>query len=87
MWSDRVSNPGPLAYQPGALPTVLRGPAIDWESMLSYNLHVVIGKNTCLKFGGNNEWLCRIINFGFQSRLCSGTLVLTPALLNVVDLT
>ena len=27
MWPDRVSNPGPLAYEPGALPTALRGPA------------------------------------------------------------
>ena len=27
MWPDRVSNPGPLAYESGALPTALRGPA------------------------------------------------------------
>ena len=27
MWPDRVSNPGPLTYESGALPTVLRGPA------------------------------------------------------------
>ena len=27
MWPDRVSNPGPLTYEPGALPTALRGPA------------------------------------------------------------
>ena len=27
MWSDRVSNPGPLIYESGALPIVLRGPA------------------------------------------------------------
>ena len=26
MWPDRVSNPGPLTYEPGALPTALRGP-------------------------------------------------------------
>ena len=25
MWPDRVSNPGPLTYESGALPTVLRG--------------------------------------------------------------
>ena len=29
MWPDRVSNPGPLTYESGALPTALRGPAID----------------------------------------------------------
>ena len=26
MLPDRVSNPGPLAYESGALPTALRGP-------------------------------------------------------------
>ena len=29
MWPDRVSNPGPLTYESGALPTALRGPARD----------------------------------------------------------
>ena len=27
MWPDRVSNPGPLTYESGALPIGLRGPA------------------------------------------------------------
>ena len=27
MWTDQVSNPGPLIYESGALPTALRGPA------------------------------------------------------------
>ena len=27
MWPDRVSNPGPLTYKSGVLPTALRGPA------------------------------------------------------------
>ena len=27
MWPDRVSNPGPLTYESGALPTAQRGPA------------------------------------------------------------
>ena len=27
MWPDRVTNPGPLTYESGALPTALRGPA------------------------------------------------------------
>ena len=26
MWPDRVSNPGPLTYESGALPTAVRGP-------------------------------------------------------------
>ena len=29
MWPDRVSNPGPLTYESGALPTALRGPASE----------------------------------------------------------
>ena len=28
MWPDRVSNPEPLTYESGALPTALCGPAI-----------------------------------------------------------
>ena len=31
MWPDRVSNPGPLTYESGALPTVLRGLAPSLE--------------------------------------------------------
>ena len=27
MWTDRVSNPGPLTYESGALPIALCGPA------------------------------------------------------------
>ena len=30
MWPDRVSNPGHLTYESGALPTALRGPAL-WK--------------------------------------------------------
>ena len=29
MWPDRVSNPGPLTYESCALPTALRGQAVD----------------------------------------------------------
>ena len=29
MLPDRVSNPGPLTYESGALPIALRGPAFD----------------------------------------------------------
>ena len=31
MLPDRVSNPGPLTYESGALPIALRGPAIGKE--------------------------------------------------------
>ena len=30
MLPDRVSNPGPLTYESGALPIALRGPADRW---------------------------------------------------------
>ena len=32
MWPDRVSNPGLLTYESGALPTALCGPAICNQS-------------------------------------------------------
>ena len=31
MWPDRVSSPGLLTYESGALPTALRGPARYWN--------------------------------------------------------
>ena len=31
MWPDRESNPGPLTYESGTLPTALRGPAHNDE--------------------------------------------------------
>ena len=30
MLPDRVSNPGPLTYESGALPIALHGPALDF---------------------------------------------------------
>ena len=37
MLPDRVSNPEPLTYESGALPTALRGPACDpWIGSLAY---------------------------------------------------
>ena len=32
MWPDRVSNPGPLTYESGALLTALRSPAAFYET-------------------------------------------------------
>ena len=34
MWPDRVSNPGPLTYKSGALPTALRSP--DPQLLIQY---------------------------------------------------
>ena len=38
MWPDRVSNPGPLTYESGALPTTLRGPAKRVEACFATSL-------------------------------------------------
>ena len=40
MWPDRVSNPGPLTYESGALPIALRGPAV-LHINTSYSLEVM----------------------------------------------
>ena len=42
MWPDRVSNPGPLTYESGALPTSLRGPAVVNDTRKSHCLLVII---------------------------------------------
>ena len=36
MLPDRVSNPGPLTYESGALPIALRGPALFRQSIVSF---------------------------------------------------
>ena len=43
MLPDRVSNPGPLTYESGALPIVLRGPA---NVILRNLLMITVKKNT-----------------------------------------
>ena len=39
MLPDRVSNPGPLTYESGALPIALRGPAITHSVLFSRSLN------------------------------------------------
>ena len=45
MLPDRVSNPGPLTYESGALPIALRGPAIEVDT-LSVGLNLILKTNT-----------------------------------------
>ena len=53
MLPDRVSNPGPLTYESGALPIALRGPAtipkigivLEGKKFLSYNQRNTVGPN------------------------------------------
>ena len=47
MWPDRVSYPGPLTYESGALPIALRGPArLRWsDGFHSFHEWVGMGRN------------------------------------------
>ena len=42
MLPDRVSNPGPLNYESGALPIALRGPAREGRYVMKYYQVAVI---------------------------------------------
>ena len=59
MWPDRVSNPGPLTYESGALPTALRGPAnlsqlsfhmFKWKIIVLYSYILAFGFKNNLKY-------------------------------------
>ena len=41
MLPDRVSNPGPLTYESGALPIALRGPAEEYGSIQYGDINVI----------------------------------------------
>ena len=43
MLPDRVSNPEPLTYEPGALPIALRGPAIVYSNNYCQNIVIMGG--------------------------------------------
>ena len=44
MLPDRVSNPGPLTYESGALPIVLHGPATGVENFYALLLGIALVK-------------------------------------------
>ena len=51
MWPDRVSNPGPLTYESGALPTALRGLAILLElrgKSLCKSIYIYSNVRSCM---------------------------------------
>ena len=49
MLPDRVSNPGPLIYESGALPIALHGPAA-WKVYIFYKATLaVFSENVCQK--------------------------------------
>ena len=43
MLPDRVSNPGPLTYESGALPIALRGPAKTLRTLQTNNIITIQG--------------------------------------------
>ena len=50
MLPDRVSNPGILTYESGALPIALRGPAFVWEPMVNTAYgYVILGGSSWLR--------------------------------------
>ena len=55
MWPVRVSNPGPLTYEPGALPTALCGPAgtgecpfCNLENLIKVNKQEQVCRGSCI---------------------------------------
>ena len=57
MLPDRVSNPGPLTYESGALPIALRGPAINVDPVM-FQLPYLFGYKTGLslsRMSTNNQ--------------------------------
>ena len=54
MLQDRVSNPGPLTYQSGALPVALLGPAADAKAMIK-NRHNKFQHRVLNTKNGKNE--------------------------------
>ena len=52
MLPDRVSNPGPLTYESGALPIALRGPALVAHS---HNEQVLDKNNGFSRFTHSSE--------------------------------
>ena len=68
MLPDRVSNPGPLTYESGALPIALRGPARDNRVITAVNEAY---DNSLSKKGS----FC-VLGTNTTSRLCTITFVL-----------
>ena len=54
MLPDRVSNPGPLTYESGALPIALRGPAV---SLQRYPLSIFAYVGSCIVDDSNRTSL------------------------------
>ena len=61
MLPDRVSNPGPLTYESGALPIALRGPARSQnKNLYTYFILPALRKKDCAYDGIFNLYLACI---------------------------
>ena len=54
MWPDQVSNPGPLTYESGALPTALRGPA-QFCIKMKYKTSYITRNNKTFNLNANSN--------------------------------
>ena len=67
MLPDRVSNPGPLTYESGALPIALRGPANIIEEKLTSSIINTYTHLSRLRLPGCRLKFGMVINFGSAS--------------------
>ena len=69
MWPDWVSNPGPLTYESGALPTALRGPCNLLNGVVTKMFEVLgLSLRYQCKLGGiYPHWLRTEIDFTLGS--------------------
>ena len=66
MLPDRVSNPGPLTYESGALPIALRGPAYICICIVKHQFQEsfksdTVGLSSSLSMKLKISWFCRVI--------------------------
>ena len=74
MLPDRVSNPGPLTYEPGALPIALRGPASRKKIMQIASLNPLKTPSSQTTKTGCTNWIRVFVNcVGSSDGLCQST--------------
>ena len=67
MLPDRVSNPGPLTYESGALPIALRGPAINGGNLYIFIYPLSAWPNMGIVALWRSKILADIMGSGVQS--------------------
>ena len=72
MWPDRVSNPGPLTYESGALPTALRGPAFGLRGLRWFGGLRLCFSIPCQRSKRLEDCVCK---FARRATVASGELV------------